>query len=153
MATNIPPHNLTEVVDGCIAYVDNPEISIEELNEIIKGPDFPTGGYILGQLGIKSAYSTGNGSVKIRAKTTFEEVKSGREAIIVHEIPYQVNKARLMERIGELVRDKQVEGIADLRDESDREGVRVVIELKKDAHGEVVLNQLSSLHTSNIIWM
>lgn len=142
MATNIPPHNLTEVVDGCIAYVANPEISIEELNEIIKGPDFPTGGYILGQMGIRSAYHTGNGSVKMRAKTTFEEVKSGRQAIIVHEIPYQVNKSRLMERIAELVRDKQVEGIADLRDESDRDGVRVVIELKKDAHGEVVLNQL-----------
>jgi DNA gyrase subunit A len=142
MATNIPPHNLTEVVDGCIAYVGNPEMSIEELNEIIKGPDFPTGGYILGQSGLKSAYHTGNGSVKMRAKTTFEEVKSGRQAIIVHEVPYQVNKSRLMERIGELVRDKQVEGIADLRDESDRDGVRVVIELKKDAHNEVVLNQL-----------
>ncbi len=142
MATNIPPHNLTEVVDGCIAYVANPEISIEELNEIIKGPDFPTGGYILGRIGIKSAYTTGNGSVKMRAKTTFEEVKSGRQAIIVHEIPYQVNKSRLMERIAELVRDKQVEGIADLRDESDRDGVRMVIELKKDAHNEVVLNQL-----------
>ena len=142
MATNIPPHNLSEVVDGCIAYVNNDEISIEELNEIIKGPDFPTGGYILGQTGLKSAYHTGNGSVKMRAKTTFEEVKSGRQAIIVHEIPYQVNKSRLMERIGELVRDKQVEGIADLRDESDRDGVRVVIELKKDAHNEVVLNQL-----------
>jgi DNA gyrase subunit A len=142
MATNIPPHNLTEVVDGCIAYVNNSEISIEELNEIIKGPDFPTGGYILGQTGLKSAYHTGNGSVKMRAKTTFEEVKSGRQAIIVHEIPYQVNKSRLMERIGELVRDKQVEGIADLRDESDRDGVRVVIELKRDAHNEVVLNQL-----------
>jgi DNA gyrase subunit A len=99
MATNIPPHNLTEVVDGCIAYVNNSEISIEELNEIIKGPDFPTGGYILGQTGLKSAYHTGNGSVKMRAKTTFEEVKSGRQAIIVHEIPYQVNKSRLMERI------------------------------------------------------
>jgi DNA gyrase subunit A len=142
MATNIPPHNLTEVVDGCIAYVENPEISVEELNEIIKGPDFPTGGLILGQSGIRSAYHTGNGSVKMRSKTSFEEVKSGRQAIIVHEIPYQVNKSRLLERIGELVRDKQVEGIADLRDESDRDGVRVVVELKKDAHNEVVLNQL-----------
>ena len=142
MATNIPPHNLTEVVDGCIAYVGNPEISIEELNEIIKGPDFPTGGYILGQSGIKSAYHTSNGSVKMRAKTTFEETKTGKQAIIVHEIPYQVNKSRLMERIAELVREKQVEGISDLRDESDRDGVRMVIELKKDAHGEVVLNQL-----------
>jgi len=142
MATNIPPHNLIEVVDGCIAYVQNPEISIEELNDIIKGPDFPTGGMILGRGGIRSAYHTGNGSIKMRAKTSFEEVRSGREAIIVHEMPYQVNKARLLERIGELVRDKQIEGIADLRDESDRDGVRVVIELKKDAHGEVVLNQL-----------
>ena len=142
MATNIPPHNLTEVVDGCIAYVANPEISIEELNEIIKGPDFPTGGYILGRSGIRSAYHTGNGSVKMRAKTFFEEVRSGRQAIIVSEVPYQVNKARLMERIGELVREKQVEGIAEVRDESDRDGVRMVIELKRDAHGEVVLNQL-----------
>ncbi|PCH99108.1 MAG: DNA gyrase subunit A [Alphaproteobacteria bacterium] len=142
MATNIPPHNLTEVVDGCIAYVANPEISIEELNEIIKGPDFPTGGYILGQIGIKSAYTTGNGSVKMRSRTSFEEVRPGRQAIIVHEIPYQVNKSRLMERIGELVRDKQIEGISDLRDESDRDGVRVVIELKRDSHQEVVLNQL-----------
>jgi len=151
MATNIPPHNLTEVVDGCIAYVDNPEISIEELNEIIKGPDFPTGGLILGQTGIRSAYHTSNGSVKMRAKTRFEEVKSGRQAIIVDEIPYQVNKAKLVERIGELVREKQVEGIAELRDESDRDGVRIVVELKKDAHGEVVLNQLhkfTALQTS-----
>jgi DNA gyrase subunit A len=151
MATNIPPHNLTEVVDGCIAYVANPEISIEELNEIIKGPDFPTGGLILGRAGIKSAYHTSNGSVKMRAKTHFEEMKSGRQAIVVDEIPYQVNKAKLVERIGELVREKQVEGIADLRDESDRDGVRVVIELKRDAHGEIVLNQLhkfTSLQTS-----
>lgn len=142
MATNIPPHNLGEVVDGCCAYVDNPEISIEELNEIILGPDFPTGGQILGQNGIRSAYNTGNGSVIMRAKTSIEEVRSGREAIIVHEVPYQVNKARLLERIGELVREKQVEGIADLRDESDRDGVRVVVEIKRDAQADIVLNQL-----------
>jgi DNA gyrase subunit A len=142
MATNIPPHNLVEVVDGCIAYVENPEISIEELNEIIKGPDFPTGGIILGRTGIKSAYATGNGSVKIRAKTHFETLPGGREAIIVDEVPYQVNKSKVMERIGELYREKMIEGISATRDESDRDGVRMVIELKKDAHGEVVLNQL-----------
>jgi len=142
MATNIPPHNLTEVVNGCIAYVDNNEISIEELMAIIPGPDFPTGGQILGRAGIRSAYTTGNGSVMMRAKTTIEEIRKDREAIIIHEVPYQVNKSRLLERMAELVRDKQVEGIADLRDESDRDGVRVVVELKKDAQGEVVLNQL-----------
>ncbi|MCB9986213.1 MAG: DNA gyrase subunit A [Rhodospirillales bacterium] len=142
MATNIPPHNLVEVVDGCIAYVDNNDITIEELMAVIPGPDFPTGGQILGRAGIRSAYTTGNGSVLMRAKTTIEEIRKDREAIIVHEVPYQVNKSKLLERIGELVRDKQVEGIADLRDESDRDGVRVVIELKRDAQGDVVLNQL-----------
>ncbi len=142
MATNIPPHNLIEVVDGCIAYVDNNDITVEELMAIIPGPDFPTGGQILGRAGIRSAYTTGNGSVMMRAKTTIEEIRKDREAIIVHEVPYQVNKSKLLERIGELVRDKQVEGIADLRDESDRDGVRVVIELKRDAQGDVVLNQL-----------
>jgi DNA gyrase subunit A len=142
MATNIPPHNLSEVIDGCHAYIDNNEISVEELNEIIPGPDFPTGGQILGRNGIRSAYSTGNGSVMMRAKTSIEEIRKDREAIILHEVPYQVNKAKLLEKIGQLVRDKAIEGIADLRDESDRDGVRVVIELKRDAHGEVVLNQL-----------
>lgn len=142
MATNIPPHNLIEVVDGCHAYINNPEISTEELIEIIPAPDFPTGGYILGRSGAVSAYSTGNGSVRMRARTSIEEIRKDREAIIVHEIPYQVNKSKLMEKIGQLVRDKVLEGIADLRDESDRDGVRVVIELKRDAHGEVVLNQL-----------
>jgi len=142
MATNIPPHNLSEVIDGCIAYVDNNDIAIEDLMAIIPGPDFPTGGQILGRTGIRLAYTTGNGSVMMRAKTTIEEIRKDREAIIVHEVPYQVNKSKLLERIGELVRDKIVEGIADLRDESDRDGVRVVIELKRDAQGEVVLNQL-----------
>lgn len=142
MATNIPPHNLGEVVDGCQAYIDNPEISVEELNDIIPGPDFPTGGQILGRNGIHSAYRTGNGSVVMRAKTSIEEIRKDRHAIVVHEVPYQVNKAKLLEKIAHLVRDKQIEGIADLRDESDRDGVRVVIELKRDAHGEIVLNQL-----------
>lgn len=142
MATNIPPHNLTEVIDGCIAYVDNNEITVEELMAIIPGPDFPTGGQIMGRAGIRSAYTTGNGSVMMRAKTTIEEIRKDREAIIVHEVPYQVNKSKLLERIAELVREKQVEGIADLRDESDRDGVRMVIELKRDAQGDVVLNQL-----------
>ncbi len=142
MATNIPPHNLTEVIDGCCAYVDNNDITVEELMAIIPGPDFPTGGQILGRGGIRSAYTTGNGSVIMRAKTSIEEIRKDREAIIVHEIPYQVNKSKLLERIGELVRDKQVEGISDLRDESDRDGVRVVIEIKRDAQADVVLNQL-----------
>ena len=142
MATNIPPHNLGEVIDAACAVVENPDITVEELIEIVPGPDFPTGGEILGRNGILGAYHHGKGSVIIRAKAEIEEIRKGREAIIVTEIPYQVNKSKLMERIGELVRDKQVEGISDLRDESDRDGVRVVIELKKDAIGEIVLNQL-----------
>lgn len=142
MATNIPPHNLGEVVDACLAYVDNPGITIEELIEIVPGPDFPTGGVILGKSGINSAYHTGRGSVVMRAKADIEEIRKDRMAIIVTEIPYQVNKSKLMERIGEIVREKTVEGISDLRDESDRDGVRIVIELKRDAVAEVVLNQL-----------
>ena len=142
MATNIPPHNLGEVVDACCAMIENPDLTIEELMEIIPAPDFPTGGQILGRNGTYSAYTTGNGSVMMRAKTSVEEIREGRQAIIVHEVPYQVNKARLLEKIGELVRDKQVEGIAELRDESDRDGVRMVVELKRDAQPEVVLNQL-----------
>ena len=142
MATNIPPHNLGEVVDACLAYVDNPKIEIDELIELVPGPDFPTGGIILGKTGIKEAYHTGRGSVVMRAKTEVQEVRKDRTAIIVSEMPYQVNKARLLERIGEIVRDKIIEGISDLRDESDRDGVRVVIELKRDAMPEVVLNQL-----------
>ncbi|MFY8115080.1 MAG: DNA gyrase subunit A, partial [Rhabdaerophilum sp.] len=142
MATNIPPHNLGEVINAALALMANPELEIEELNEIILGPDFPTGGYILGRSGIRSAYHTGRGSVVMRARATIEEIRKDREAIIVSEIPYQVNKATLIERIAELVREKKLEGIADLRDESDRQGMRIVIELKRDAVGDVVLNQL-----------
>ena len=142
MATNMPPHNLGEVIDGCIAYIDNPDIAIEELNEYILGPDFPTGGIILGRGGIRSTYLTGRGSIIIRAKSSVEEVRKDKEAIIIHEIPYQVNKTTLIEKIAELVREKRVEGITDLRDESDRDGMRIVIELRRDAVADVVLNQL-----------
>ena len=142
MATNIPPHNLGEVLDACCAYIDNPEISIDELINIVPGPDFPTGGLILGRGGINSAYNTGRGSIMMRAKCTIEEIKKDKEAIIVHEIPYQVNKAVLVTKIAELVKDKRVEGISDIRDESDRQGVRVVIEIKKDFQADVILNQL-----------
>ena len=141
MATNIPPHNLGEVIDACCAFVANPEITTEELIQIIPGPDFPTGGQILGKMGINSAYHTGNGSVKMRAKTSTEEIGK-REAIIVHEVPYQVNKGKLLERLGEVGREKIVEDIHEIRDESDRDGVRVVIELKIGANADVVLNQL-----------
>ncbi len=141
MATNIPPHNLGEVIDACVAMVANPDMSTEEINQIILGPDFPTGAQILGRAGIRSAYQTGNGSVKMRAKTSIEEVGK-REAIIVHEVPYQVNKGKLLERLGEVAREKIVEDIAEIRDESDRDGVRVVIELKTGAIADVVLNQL-----------
>jgi len=141
MATNIPPHNLGEVVDACCAYVENPDITTEELNEIIPGPDFPTGAQILGKNGIRSAYSTGNGSVVMRAKTSFEDIGK-RRAIIIHEIPYQVNKGKLLERLGEVGREKIVEDIYEVRDESDRDGVRVVVELKPNAAEDVVLNQL-----------
>ncbi len=142
MATNIPPHNLGEVLDACVACIDNPEISIDELMELVPGPDFPTGALIMGQAGIISAYHTGRGSVIMRSRTTIESLGNDREAIIVTELPYQVNKARLVERIAEVVREKIVEGISDLRDESDRDGVRVVIELRRDAMTDVVLAQL-----------
>jgi len=151
MATNIPPHNLGEVIDACLAYLDNPGISVEELIEIIPGPDFPTGALILGRAGIRAAYHTGRGSVVMRGRTHVETVGKDREAIVVTEIPYQVNKARMLERIAELVRDKTIEGISDLRDESDRDGVRVVVELRRDAMADVVLAQLfrfSPLQTS-----
>ena len=151
MATNIPPHNLGEVVDGCFAYIDNPQISTEELNEIILGPDFPTGAQILGKMGIKSAYSTGHGSVMMRSKTSIEDISSGRESIIVHEVPYQVNKGKLLVRLGEVAREKIVEDISEIRDESDRDGVRIAIDLKKGAIADVVLNQLfkhTALQTS-----
>jgi DNA gyrase subunit A len=142
MATNIPPHNLGEVIDGLLALMDKPDITLEELLEHIPGPDFPTGGSILGRAGIRSAYATGRGSIIIRAKVVIEELRKDREALIVNEIPYQVNKATLIERMAELVREKRVEGISDLRDESDRDGMRIVIEIKRDAVADVVLNQL-----------
>ncbi len=142
MATNIPPHNLGEVIDACVALIDNPEITIDELIEIVPGPDFPTGASIMGRGGIHSAYHTGRGSIVMRAKTHIEELRKEREAIIVTEVPYQVNKAAMVEKIAEMVREKRIEGISDLRDESSREGVRVVIEIKRDALSDVVLNQL-----------
>ena len=142
MATNIPPHNLGEVVDACIALIENPSISLEELMTIIPGPDFPTGGIILGRAGIRSAYETGRGSVIMRGKVGSETIRGEREAIIITEVPYQVNKATMIEKIAELVRDKRIEGISDIRDESDRDGYRVVVELKRDAMSDVVLNQL-----------
>ena len=142
MATNIPPHNLNEVIDAVVALLDNPDTSIEELMEHISGPDFPTGAFIVGQSGIKSAYTTGRGKVRLRAVAEIEENEKGRDKIIVSEIPYQVNKARLIEKIADHVRDKKIEGIADLRDESDRDGMRIVIELKRDANPNIVLNNL-----------
>ena len=142
MATNIPPHNLGELIDACVALIGDPALSIDDLNAIVLGPDFPTGGIILGKAGIRSAYTTGRGSIIMRGKVAFETIRKEREAIIVSEIPYQVNKASMVERIAELVREKKIEGIADLRDESDRDGYRVVIELKRDAEQDVVLNQL-----------
>ena len=142
MATNIPPHNLGEVIDACCAVIDDPSIAIDSLIDIVPGPDFPTGGLILGRSGIRAAYHTGRGSVVMRARTAIEEIRKDREAIVVTEVPFQVNKARLMERIAEVVNEKTVEGISDLRDESDRDGVRMVIELKRDAVADVVLAQL-----------
>jgi DNA gyrase subunit A len=142
MATNIPPHNLNEVVDGMVALIESPEISDEELHKLIKGPDFPTGGIIYGRQGIRDAYTTGRGLITIRARAFLETTKAGRERVVVTEIPYTVNKAALIERIADMVRDEKIEGISDLRDESDREGMRIVIELKRDAQSTVVLNQL-----------
>lgn len=142
MATNIPPHNLREVINACAAYIDNPTITIDELMEHIPGPDFPTGAMILGRSGIRSAYHTGRGSVIMRAKTHIEENRKDRETIVVTELPYQVNKARLVERVVQLAKDKIVEGVASANDESDRQGMRVVIEIKRDHQAEVVLNQL-----------
>jgi DNA gyrase subunit A len=142
MATNIPPHNLGEIIDACVALIDDPALSIADLIAIVPGPDFPTGGIILGRQGIRAAYHLGRGSIVMRGKVDFETLRGEREAIVVSEIPYQVNKAHLVERIGELVRDKKIEGIAALRDESDRHGYRVVIELRRDAVPDIVLNQL-----------
>ena len=142
MATNIPPHNLGEVVDACLAMIDNPEIGLEELLDIVPGPDFPTAGEIIGRSAARQALMTGRGSVIMRGTSHIEEIRKDREAIIISAIPYQVNKASLVERIAELVREKRIEGVADLRDESDRKGMRVVVELKREASPEVVLNQL-----------
>jgi DNA gyrase subunit A len=142
MATNIPPHNLGEVIDACVALIDNPALSIEDLIAIVPGPDFPTGGIILGRQGIRAAYHLGRGAIVMRGKVAFETLRGDREAIVVSEIPYQVNKAQMVERIGELVREKKIEGISALRDESDREGYRVVVELRREAVPDVVLNQL-----------
>lgn len=151
MATNIPPHQLGEVIDGVLALSQDPDITTQELMEIIPGPDFPTGGIILGRSGIRKAYETGRGSITIRAKVEIEQKSNGKEVIIVNEIPYQVNKARLIEKIAELARDKKIEGITDLRDESDRKGMRIVIEVRKDANANVLLNNLykhTALQTS-----
>ncbi len=142
MATNIPPHNLGEVIDGIVRLIDQPDVSIEELNSIIKGPDFPTGALILGRDGIKKAYQTGRGSITMRARTQIETLQNGRNRIVVTELPYGVNKARLIERIAELHRDRKIDGITDLRDESDRTGLRIAIELRRDANPHVILNQL-----------
>lgn len=142
MATNIPPHNMSEVIDGVLMLIDNPDASVEELMTVIKGPDFPTGGLIMGTTGIRDAYTTGRGSVKMRAKAHIETMSNGKPRIVVTELPYQVNKARLIEKIAELARDKQIEGITDLRDESDRKGMSIVIELRKDINPDIMLNQL-----------
>lgn len=142
MATNVPPHNLGEVIDGVVLMIDNPEVTSDDLMRAIKGPDFPTGGIIQGDSGIKDMYRTGRGSIVVRAKATIEAIDSSRQRIIVTEIPYMVNKARMLEKIAELVRDKKIEGISDLRDESDRRGIRVVLDLKRDANAHVILNQL-----------
>ncbi|MCE3255297.1 MAG: Type topoisomerase, subunit [Rickettsiaceae bacterium] len=144
MATNIPPHNLGETIDGCLAYIDNNDITIEDLIKIIPGPDFPTGGIILGRAGYDSAAKTGRGSVIMRGRHKIEKLKGGKISIVITEIPYQTNKAKLVEKIAELVKEKKIEGITDLRDESDRDGIRVVIELRKDAMEEVIINQLYS---------
>ena len=142
MATNIPPHNLGEVVDATLALIDNPDLTSEQLIEYVPGPDFPTGGIMLGRSGARKAYIEGRGSVIIRARTRVEELRKDRYAIVIDEIPYQVNKAAMIEKIAEQVREKKIEGVSHVQDESDRNGVRVVVELKRDATAEVVLNQL-----------
>ncbi len=142
MATNIPPHNLGEIIDALVVLIDNPKVDLEELGKIVKGPDFPTGGVILGREGIQAAYATGRGSITVQAKTAFEELRGGRVAIVVTEIPFMVSKAAMVQRIAELVRTKKLQGISDLRDESDRRGMRVVIELRRDANPQIVRNQL-----------
>jgi DNA gyrase subunit A len=151
MATNIPPHNLSEIIDGTLALIENPEIKIEELMKYVKGPDFPTAAYILGREGIRDAYRTGRGSIKMQAKAKVEQMKNGKERIVVTELPFQVNKAVLIENIADLVRNKKIEGISDLRDESDRDGMRIVVELGRNENAQVILNNLfkyTSLRTS-----
>ncbi len=144
MATNIPPHNLKEVIDGCCLLIDNPDATLEQLMECVKGPDFPTGGVIMGYSGIRAAYGTGRGKITLRGKAEVEEMPNGRQRIVITEIPYMVNKARLIESMAECVNTKKIEMISDLRDESDRQGMRIVVELKRDANAQVVLNQLYS---------
>ena len=151
MATNIPPHNLTEVISALHILMNNPDATTADLMEAIPGPDFPTGGLVMGKSGIRKAYETGKGSIMVRAKVEIEILKNGKERIIVHELPYMVNKARLVERIADLARDKRIEGITDLADESDRDGMRVVIDVRRDVSASVVLNnlyKLTSLQTS-----
>ena len=142
MATNIPPHNLSEVIDGCVAYIENPDIDLPGLMEHIKGPDFPTAGIIMGRSGIRAAYATGRGKITLRGRATIEETKNGRTQIIITEIPYMVNKARLIENMAELVKDKRIEGITGLNDETNRKGMRIVVDIRKDANAQVILNQL-----------
>ena len=142
MATNIPPHNLGEVIDGLVALIDRPDIAPEELMKLIPGPDFPTAAYIYGRAGIREAYTTGRGTITLRAKAHVEKLRGGREAIIVTELPYQVNKATLIEKIGELIRDRKIEGISERRDESSREGIRIVLELSRGELPQIVINQL-----------
>ena len=140
MATNIPPHNLSEVCDALATLVDNPNVGIKELMKVIPAPDFPTAGFIIGRKGIIEAYKTGRGIIKIRARAFVEKVGKNRERVVVSEIPYQVNKTKLLERIAELVKDKKIEGVADIRDESDREGMRIVIDVKRDGKALVIMN-------------
>jgi DNA gyrase subunit A len=142
MATSIPPHNITEVIDACIKMIDDEDCDVEDLIKIVKGPDFPTGAYILGKSGAREAYRTGNGRVKVRSKCNIEETKKGKTRIVITEIPYQVNKARLIEKMADLVKEKRIDGVSDIRDESNREGMRIVVELKKDGNPNVVLNRL-----------
>jgi len=142
MATNIPPHSLTETINACILLIEKPDTSLEEIMEILPAPDFPTGGFIYGLQGVRDAYRTGRGSIQLRARAVIEHQKKNRSAIVITELPYQVNKARLIEKIADQVKEKKIEGISDLRDESDRDGMRVVIELKKEEEAEVILNQL-----------
>ena len=152
MATNIPPHNMGEVIDGMCCLIDNPDATLDDLMEFIKGPDFPTGGIIMGRSGIRAAYATGRGKIILRAKTEIEEGKDGRAKIIVTEIPYQVNKARLIESIADLVKDKRIEGISNVEDHSDRDGMYIVIDTKRDASPQIVLNQLFSYSQMQITY-